>query len=44
MLAKYKCLKCDYEWKQKPEPVICPVCKHLYIKWVNYETDFVRKK
>lgn len=34
-IAKYKCLKCNYKWKGKPGPVICPKCSHVYIKWLN---------
>jgi len=44
MLAHYKCQKCGYEWKQNPMPVTCLVCGHLYITWVNYETDFTKRK
>ena len=36
----YKCEKCSHVWQvQKPGPVKngCPVCKHDYIKWVNFD-------
>jgi rubrerythrin len=36
-LAKYKCMKCGYEWEQMPAQVICPICNHLYVEWVNFE-------
>lgn len=36
--AKYKCLKCEATWKDKPGPTPCPNCKHKYVKWMNYET------
>lgn len=36
-IAEYKCLKCSYKWSGKPEPVICPACHHIYIKWVNFD-------
>ena len=35
--AVYKCLKCEYEWEDEPGPVICPVCGHEYVVWVNYQ-------
>ena len=37
MLAKHKCLQCGYEWESRPGPTQCPLCNHLYIKWVNYD-------
>jgi len=37
MLAKFRCLKCNHIWKSNPGPTQCPVCNHLYIKWLNYE-------
>jgi rubrerythrin len=37
--AHYRCLKCGHEWKQTPTMVDCPKCRHLYIKWVNYNED-----
>ena len=35
--AKYRCLKCGYEWEQQPQIVDCPICDHNYVKWLNYE-------
>jgi len=35
--AKYKCLKCGYEYEIEPEMTQCPKCRHLYVKWLNYE-------
>jgi len=35
--AKFKCLKCDFEWTAQPGPTSCFRCNHLYVKWVNYE-------
>ena len=35
MIAKYKCLKCNYRWEGIPGPVICPRCSHVYVKWLN---------
>jgi hypothetical protein len=35
--AEFRCLKCGFEWKDKPGPTECRVCGHLYVKWVNYE-------
>jgi rubrerythrin len=43
MLAEFKCLKCGYEYKDKPGPTICPKCSHLYVKWVNYEDGLSRR-
>ena len=37
MLAKFKCLGCGYEYEDKPGPTTCPQCKHIWIKWLNYE-------
>ncbi len=37
MKAKYKCLKCGYQYKSPPGPTQCPKCNHLYIKWLNFE-------
>lgn len=35
--AKYKCLKCGYEYESNPCPTQCPKCRSLYVKWVNYD-------
>jgi len=35
--ARYKCLKCGHKYEIEPEAMPCPMCKHLYIKWLNYE-------
>lgn len=46
--AKYRCLKCGYEWEEAPVnnklpgPTRCPKCGHQYVKWLNYEEEFVR--
>ena len=37
MKAKYKCLKCKYEYQELSGPTQCPKCNHLYIKWLNFE-------
>jgi predicted Zn-ribbon and HTH transcriptional regulator len=37
MKAIFKCLGCGYEYKAEPGPTECPKCKHIWIKWVNYE-------
>ena len=37
MKAKYKCCSCGYEYEDEPGPTECPICYHLYVKWVNYE-------
>lgn len=36
-LAKYRCCRCGYTWKQQPAPVECPKCRSLYVEWTNYE-------
>lgn len=38
--AHYRCLNCAHEWHQEPTMVTCGSCGHLYIKWVNFETEF----
>jgi hypothetical protein len=40
MLANYKCLKCEHEYSHPPRPTECPICGHLYVKWLNYEEMF----
>jgi hypothetical protein len=35
--AEYKCLKCNHQWLDEPGPTQCPICGHLYVKWLNYE-------
>ena len=40
--AKHKCLRCSYRWESIPGPTQCPICGHLYVKWINYEE--MRKK
>lgn len=42
IIAIYKCLKCGHNYTGKPGPTICPICNHVYIKWVNY--DDIKKK
>ena len=37
MSANFKCLKCGYHWEYYPGPTQCPMCGHLYVKWINYE-------
>jgi hypothetical protein len=37
MNAKYECLKCHYKYEDRPRQTQCPKCKHLYVKWVNYQ-------
>ncbi len=39
-LAEYKCLSCSYVWKEKAGPVFCPICKNIWINWLNYNKDF----
>jgi len=37
MKAKFKCLKCNYQWESKPGPTDCLRCGHKYVKWLNYD-------
>lgn len=37
MKAVFKCLKCGCRWKGEPGPTQCPMCKYLYVKWINYK-------
>ena len=32
-----KCLKCGFEWRARPDPLTCPKCHHVYVKWVNFD-------
>lgn len=35
----YKCLNCNHQWRFEKCPIsgiVCPVCRHKYIKWLNY--------
>ncbi len=47
----YRCLACGHEFRAPPGPVelgprdgACPRCDHLYIEWLTYEQNFVKKK
>ena len=50
--AMYKCLKCSFEWEEEylrhedryPGATLCRNCGHFYVKWVNYEKLFGKKK
>jgi rRNA maturation endonuclease Nob1 len=37
MKAKHRCLRCFHYWESQPGPTQCPICGHLYVKWLNYE-------
>jgi len=43
MKAKFKCMKCKYEYEADPGPTICPLCNSLYVEWTNYWIDFNKK-
>ena len=32
-----RCCRCGFEWRARPDPLTCPKCGHVYVKWVNYE-------
>ena len=36
-IAKYRCKSCHSEWEDYSGPTECPVCRHLYVDWLNYE-------
>ena len=36
MPAAYMCLGCKFSWKGLAGPTECPMCGHIYIKWLNY--------
>ncbi len=40
IIGKYKCLKCSHEYEHPVRPTECPVCGHLYVKWLNYNELF----
>jgi hypothetical protein len=35
--ALYQCLSCRHRWLGYVGPVGCPACRHLYVRWLNYE-------
>lgn len=35
--AHFRCLDCGYEYWTIPGPTECPKCRHIWVKWVNYE-------
>jgi len=38
MKILFRCDKCQYNWKEdKPKQVVCPLCNHSYVKWLNFE-------
>ena len=40
IIGKYKCMKCGFEYKHPVRQTQCPKCKHLYVKWLNYDELF----
>jgi hypothetical protein len=42
-LASYRCCQCSYEWQQPPGPTQCMNCGFLYVKWLNFESDFQKR-
>ena len=36
MLAEFKCVKCNHQWKTKAYPTLCISCGHPFVKWLNY--------
>lgn len=41
MAETYQCLSnvCKQVWRDYTGPVTCPICGHIYVKWVSYEQD-----
>jgi len=37
MKAEFQCLSCKHQWEDKPGPIECPKCNHIYVKWLNYK-------
>lgn len=37
MNAKYKCIKCNFEFEGSPGPTTCYKCGSLYVRWENYD-------
>ena len=35
--ALYRCMRCGHEWFQLPAQVLCQVCSHDYVEWVNFK-------
>jgi len=41
MESIFICKKCGFTWKNENGPQTCPICKHVYVEWLNYkESDF----
>lgn len=40
MIGKYKCLKCNHRYEHPVRQTECPKCRHLYVKWLNYDELF----
>jgi len=38
MNCQYRCQQCKHEFEtEKPGPVTCSKCGHLYIDWLNFK-------
>jgi rubrerythrin len=35
--ALYLCLRCSHTWSGPPGPVVCPLCRHERVRWLNYK-------
>jgi len=34
--CEYRCQRCQHEfWREKPGLVVCEVCGHKYVDWIN---------
>lgn len=39
-LAKYCCCRCFHEFQGPPGPTVCVNCGFVYVKWINYDSEF----
>jgi len=38
IIGEFECCGCGFKWRSKLQKAHdCPKCKHLWIKWLNYE-------
>lgn len=37
ILAKFKCMACEYQFETRPGPLNCFKCGHIFVEWLNWE-------